>query len=89
MNRLFETNIQGAAITAPDAAILWHDRPYKQYEQIRLDENFSQYLEGIVLSNKTLRTGMQKHSIKKITKSIQVHHHIKKNLQEQIDNLII
>ena len=36
MNRLFKRNIQAAAITAPDTAILWHDRP-KQYEQIRLE----------------------------------------------------
>ena len=31
-----------------------------QYEQIRIDENFRQYFEGIVMSNKTLRTGMYK-----------------------------
>ena len=37
MTGLFETNIQAAAITGPDAANLWHDRPYIQYEQIRLD----------------------------------------------------
>ena len=28
MNRFFETNTQGASITATNAAILWHDRPY-------------------------------------------------------------
>ena len=39
MNRIFETNIQAAAITGPDAAILWHDEPYIQYEQIRHDVN--------------------------------------------------
>ena len=31
-----------------------------QYEQIRIDENFRQYFEGTVMSNKTLRTGMYK-----------------------------
>ena len=60
MNRLFETNIQAAAITAPDAAIVWHDRPYIQHEQIRLDENFHQYFEGIIMSSKTFPTGIQK-----------------------------
>ena len=73
----FETNIQAATITAPDAGILWNDRPSIQYEQIRLDENFRQYFEGIIMSNKTLRTGMQKTPHQKIMKSIQLHHHIK------------
>ena len=59
MNRFFETNTQAAAITAPDATILWQIRPYIQYQQIRLDENFRQYFEGIIMSNKTPRTGMQ------------------------------
>ena len=46
-NRLIETDTLAAAITATDAANLWHDR-YIKYEQIRLDENFSQYFEGII-----------------------------------------
>ena len=37
MTGLFETNVQAAAISGPDAGNLWHDRPYIQYEQIRLD----------------------------------------------------
>ena len=49
MNKLFETNSQAAAITVPDAVILWHDRPYIQYKQTRLDENFCQYFEGIIM----------------------------------------
>ena len=77
MNRLFETNIQGAAINAPDVAILWHDRCYIQYKQGRRDENFCEYFEGIIMSNKTLRTRMQKTPYQKIAKSIQVHHHVK------------
>ena len=60
INRFFETNIQAAAINAPDTAVLWYDRPYIQQEQVRLDENFRQYFEGITMSNKTLRAGMQK-----------------------------
>ena len=47
MNRLLETDIQAPAVTTPDAAILWHDRPYIQYKQIKL-ENFCQYL-GIIM----------------------------------------
>ena len=75
INRIFETNIQAAAIAVTDAAILWHDRPYLQYDQIRL-ENFRQYFEGIIMSNKTLTTGMKKTPYLKFTKSIQEHHHI-------------
>ena len=59
-NKLSKTNIKATTITAPDKVILWHDRPYVKYEQIRLDENFRQYFEGIIMSNKTLRAGMQK-----------------------------
>ena len=52
--------MQAATVTAPDVAFLWHDWPYMQYEQTRIDENFRQYFEGIVMWNKTLRTGMYK-----------------------------
>ena len=65
INRLFQTNIQAVAINAPDTAVLWHGRPYIQSEQVRLDENFRQYFEGIIISNKTLRAGMQKTSYQK------------------------
>ena len=54
MNRRF---IQVAAITAPEAEVLWHDR---HYIHIRLDENFRQYFEGIIMSNKIFRTRIQK-----------------------------
>ena len=30
VNRLFERNIEPAAVIAPDVSILWHDRPYIQ-----------------------------------------------------------
>ena len=56
------------SITVPDAAILWHDKPYIQIEQIRFNENFNQYFEGIIMSNKTLRTGMQRTPYKKYYK---------------------
>ena len=59
-NKLSKTNIKATTITAPDKVILWHDRPYVKYEQIRLDENFRQYFEGIIMSNKAFSTGMQK-----------------------------
>ena len=73
MSRLFKRNIQAAAITAPDAAILWRDRPYIQYEQIRLLKIPSVFWSNL-MSNKTFRTGMQNTPYQK---SIQVHHHIK------------
>ena len=53
VNRIFETNIKAAAIIDRDMAILWHDLPYLKYEQTRLDENFSRYFEGMIMSNKT------------------------------------
>ena len=60
---LFETNIQAAAIAVPDAAILWDDRPYRRYEQIRLD--FRQYFEVIVMSNNTLENWNAKNTLSK------------------------
>ena len=60
INVIFEINIQAAAITASNAAILGYYRSYIQYEQISLDEYFRHYFEGIIMSSKTFRTGMQK-----------------------------
>ena len=42
-------------IATPDAKIFFHDAPYIQYEQFRLNDNFRQYLETIMTSKKVLR----------------------------------
>ena len=46
MNKLFEYTKKVRTIPdAPDAQILWHDTPYIQYEQIRLEDKFRMYYE--------------------------------------------
>ena len=60
MNKLFESNAKVTAIPrAPDAKILYHDRPYISYQQITLDENFQVYFNATLRSKMTLRTGVQ------------------------------
>ena len=41
MNILFESNVDMVtAPNTPNAEIIWHEPPYIQYEQIKLDDNF-------------------------------------------------
>ena len=59
MNKLFETNKNGAAIPeAPDALIQFHDRPYIAYEEINLTKTMDIYLSGILRSEQALRMGV-------------------------------
>ena len=60
LNKLFESNKQVNTITAPNAQIIWHDAPYIQYEQFRLNDNFREYLKTIILPKKLFRLGIQK-----------------------------
>ena len=60
VNRLFEKKYSGCCHNCSRCAISLHDRAYVQYKQNRLDENFRQYFEEIIMANKTLRTKMQK-----------------------------
>ena len=50
MSNLFETNAKSAAISQPDAKIIWNDAPFIQFEQNRLNDNFRQYLELSLIS---------------------------------------
>ena len=43
-----------------DAKIMFAKAPFIQYEQILLDENFRQYLETIMVSEKILCMAVQK-----------------------------
>ena len=46
MNKLFEyTKKVRTILDSPNAQILWHDTPYIQYEQIRLEDKFRMYYE--------------------------------------------
>ena len=54
-NKLFESKkllALGVAIPSADAQIIFTKAPLIQYEQIRLDKNFRQYLETIMVSKK-------------------------------------
>lgn len=53
--KLFKQNRQLAAIAAPDAKIIFHEAPFVQYEQFRVNNNFRQYLETIMISKKVLQ----------------------------------
>ena len=43
MNQLFESNAKAAAIPQPEENISWHDAPFIQFEQIKLNNSFRQY----------------------------------------------
>ena len=60
MKKIFESNRQLNPIADPDAKIIFHDAPFIQYEQIRLNDNFRQYLETIMASETPLRISTQK-----------------------------
>ena len=40
-----------------DASIIFMSAPYIMYEQFKLDDNFSAYLEGKLISEHVLRRG--------------------------------
>ena len=60
--RLFETNANQANDALPDsvdAKIILTSTTYILYEQFKLGDNYRTYLEGIMISNNVLRTGIQ------------------------------
>ena len=62
MQRLFETNINQAGGALPrtvDAEIILTSAPYIMYEQFKLGNNFRTNLEGVLLSEHILRTGIR------------------------------
>ena len=67
MNKLFKYTKKVETIPdAPDAQILWHNTPYIQYEQIRLDDKFRMYYETALLSSKVFQVDVQKISNQKL-----------------------
>ena len=61
--KLFETKGNQAIDTLPtsvDAKIILTATLYLLFEQFKLDDNYRAYLEGIMISNKVLRTGIEK-----------------------------
>ena len=67
MNKLFKYTKKRKTIPdAPGAQILWHDTPYIQYEQIRLDDKFRMYYETVLLSRKVFQVDVQKMSYQKL-----------------------
>lgn len=60
LSKLFESNKQVAAVTAPDAQMIWHDTPVIQYEQFLLNDNFRQFLETSILWKKVFCMEIQK-----------------------------
>ena len=68
MKRLFESKkafVAGAAISSPDAKIIFTKTPVMQYKQLLLLKNFRQYLETIMVSKKILGMGAQKNTCTK------------------------
>ena len=67
MNKLFKYTKKVKTIPdAPDAQTLWHNIPYIQYEQIRLDDKFRMYYETALLSSKVFQVDAQKMSNQKL-----------------------
>ena len=67
MNYLFEYTKKVRTIPdAPDAQILWHNTPFIQYEQIRLDDKFRMYYATALMSKKVFQVDVQKISYQKL-----------------------
>ena len=65
MNKLFEyTKKVRTILDSPNAQILWHDTPYVQYEQIRLEHKFRMYYE--CCQKKVFQVDVQKISCQKL-----------------------
>ena len=50
MNKLFKFNTKVTTTGAPEAKIIWHKAPFTQFEKIRLNGNFKEYLETAIKS---------------------------------------
>ena len=59
-NKLFETTkkVDNILTTAPDAIALFFERPYIEYNQIKLDQNFQQYFNATLKAMSALRLGI-------------------------------
>ena len=71
--KLFETKANqanDALLTSVDAKIILIATPYPLLEQFKFDDNYRAYLEGTMISNKILTTGIKKTSYQKTYKLI-------------------
>ena len=59
-NKLFETTkkVDNIPATAPDAKPIFFDRPYIEFNQIQLDQNFQQYFNATLKAMSALRLGI-------------------------------
>ena len=68
-HELFESKKnQAACVARPatmDAKIILNSAPYLLYHQFNLDDNFRTYLEGALISENNLKTGLQKPPLQK------------------------
>ena len=71
MTPFYTANVKSATICDPDVEIISRKAPYIKYEQIRVNDNFRQYLEAALVSNKVFRTEMKKNTLFQI---MQVHY---------------
>ena len=65
MAKLFASNQQVANIVTSISQIIWHNSPFIQYKQPRLNDNFRQYLETILVAEKLFQMGIQKTLLQK------------------------
>ena len=65
MAKLFASNQQIANIFTSISQIIWHNSPFIQYKQPRLNYNFRQYLEIILVAEKVFQMGIQKTLLQK------------------------
>ena len=59
MKRLFKSKevlAANSALPSPDAKIIFTKTPFIQYEQLKLDKTFRQYLETIIVSKMSAQT---------------------------------
>ena len=56
-NKLFETTtkVDNIPTTPPDATAIFFERPYIEYNQIKLDQNFQQYFNATLKGMSALR----------------------------------
>ena len=60
MTPFYTANVKSATICDPDVETISRKAPYTKYEQIRVNDNFRQYLEAALVSNKVFRTEIKK-----------------------------
>ena len=60
--KLFETTVNQVVDAVPnsiDAKIILTSTPYSLFKQLKLNDNHRAYLEGVIISNHVLKTGIK------------------------------